>query len=65
MAVRVMVPAPIWLTVPLPEITPAKLTASDRLNTSVPLLATFPTMTPEVPPLPSCSVPPAMVVPPV
>ena len=57
-------PVPIWLTTPAPAMAPLKVTVSDRLNASVPLFVTPPEMSPEVPPLPSCSVPPVMVVPP-
>src|SRR4051812_13197033 len=60
--------APFFTTDPLPERTPEYVTASDRLNSSVPLLtvtllvATLPVMLPVVPPLPIWSVPPVMVV---
>jgi hypothetical protein len=62
--VSVVVPAPICVTRPVPEMTPAKLRALERLKTSVPLSTTSPVIEPVVPPLPSCRVPPEMVVPP-
>ena len=57
-------PVPICLTAPAPEIAPLKVAVSERLKASVPLFVTPPAMLPEVPPLPSCSVPPEIVVPP-
>jgi hypothetical protein len=39
--------------------------SSERLNTSVPLLAIFPEIEPLVPPLPICNTPAEIVVPPV
>jgi hypothetical protein len=59
------VPLPIWLTDPAPEMTPSKVSASERLKASAALLVTLPMMEPLVPPLPSCSVPALIVVPPV
>ena len=58
-------PEPSCCTAPLPEITPAKVSAFDRLKASVALLVTLPVIDPAVPPLPICSVPPPIVVPPV
>ena len=55
---------PAWTSDPLPLIMPAKASVSARSNTSVPSLATSPAMLPVVPPLPSRSVPAAIVVPP-
>jgi hypothetical protein len=49
-------PEPICRTEPPPEIEPAKVESSERLKASVPLLATSPTIEPELPPLPSCRV---------
>jgi hypothetical protein len=63
-AVRIVVPPPIWLTAPVPEIVPGNVTVSLRLKARAPLLATLPTMPPEAPPSPSCSVPALIVVPP-
>jgi hypothetical protein len=45
-------------------MTPPKVTVSERLMAKMPLSATSPMIEPAVPPLPSCSVPPLMVVPP-
>ena len=59
-----VVPEPSWVSAPVPETVPAKVTRSERLKASVPLLATLPAMLPVVPPAPICSVPAAMVVPP-
>ncbi|KGD58782.1 outer membrane autotransporter barrel 6 domain protein [Burkholderia pseudomallei] len=64
--VSVVVPVPICWIPPVPEITPLTVPAlSLRLKISVPLSTTFPTMLPEVPPLPSCKAPAEIVVPPV
>ena len=60
-----VVPVPPWTTVPLPEIKPAKVELSERLNVSVALSVTLPVIAPVTPPLPSCSVPALIVVPPV
>ena len=60
-----VVPVPIWLITPPPEIWPAKVWTSERLKVSAPLSTTLPRIAPEVPPLPSCSVPAEIVVPPV
>ena len=46
-------------------MTPSNTSAFARSNTSVPSLATAPETLPVVPPLPSRSVPAAIVVPPV
>jgi hypothetical protein len=64
-AESVVVPGPIRLTDPEPEIFPANVAASERLNASPALLVTSPTIEPVAPPLPSCSVPAEIVVPPV
>ena len=53
--VRMVVPGPIWLRRPMPEITPGKITRSLRLNAKVPLSAMLPKILPVVPPLPSCN----------
>ena len=58
-------PVPACLTAPLPEITPPKLTASERLNAKVPLSVTLPAIAPKVPPPPICNVPAPIMVPPV
>ena len=65
LAVSMVMPLPISHTPPVPEITPGNVTVSHRSKASVPLSVTLPTMTPVVPPLPSCRVPALMVVPPV
>lgn len=52
-------------TPPVPEIEPAKVWASERLKTSVPLVTTLPAIEPAVPPAPTASVPPEMMVLPV
>ena len=62
MSVRVLLPD--LVTAPLPEIAPAKVTASLRLKVSVESLVTLPTISPEVPPAPTLNAPPLMVVPP-
>ena len=54
----------IFESKPLPEIVPPKTTVSERLIAKVALLLTSPTIEPVVPPLPSCSVPAEMTVPP-
>jgi len=43
---------------------PAKVISSARSNASVPALVTLPASEPLVPPLPTCSVPAAMSMPP-
>jgi hypothetical protein len=62
--VSTVVPAPACVTLPLPEMAPPNVALSERLKTSAPLLATSPMIEPPAPPLPSCSVPAVMVVPP-
>ena len=57
-------PLPSWTSTPLPETVPLKATLSDRLNASVAVFATSPMIEPDVPPLPICSVPWRMAVPP-
>ena len=67
MPVRVVVPVPACVSVPLPLMTPATVSASLRLKISVPPLTTSgpaPSV-PVVPPLPICSVPALIVVAPV
>ena len=64
-AVSTVVPVPIWLSAPEPEMTPPNVIVSLRLNASTPSFATSPTIEPEVPPSPSCKVPATIVVPPV
>jgi hypothetical protein len=60
------VPLPAWVRPPLPLMVPPSVVLPATLDSSVPLLVTSPTIEPVAPPLPSCSVPPAlMVVPPV
>ena len=61
----VSVPVPDWVSDPVPETMPAKVTLSERLKTNVPLFVTLPMIEPDVPPLPICRVPALMVVPPV
>jgi hypothetical protein len=61
----VVVPVPAFTNVPVPEIVLPNVKASERLTAKVPLFTTSPTIDPLVPPLPSCSVPLAIVVPPV
>ncbi|GJD43419.1 hypothetical protein AFCDBAGC_1271 [Methylobacterium cerastii] len=66
--VNVRVPLPLCRSKPAPETPPAKVIASPRLNASVLVLAlraTSPTIEPVVPPVPICSVPVEIVVPPV
>ena len=46
-------------------MTPPKAKVSERLMANVPLSTTSPVIEPLAPPLPSCRVPPVMVVPPV
>jgi hypothetical protein len=59
-----VVPVPICANAPPPEMTPPKEYVSERLMAKMPLSTTLPVSEPVVPPLPSCSVPPVMVVPP-
>ena len=63
-AVSVRVLLPDLVTAPLPEIAPANVTESLRLNVSVPLFVTFPTMDPTDDPPPTLRVPAVIVVPP-
>jgi len=63
-AVSVRVLLPDLVTAPLPEIPPANVTESLRLNVSVPLFVTFPTMDPTDDPPPTLRVPAVIVVPP-
>ena len=63
MPVSDVVPAPIWFTAPVPEITPETVTASDRLKAKVALLTMLPVPSvPAVPPSPTCRVPAEIVV---
>jgi hypothetical protein len=61
----VSVPMPILVSDPVPLIAPLKARSSLRLNVSAALLTISPTIDPVGPPLPICSVPPLIVVPPV
>ena len=58
------VPAPFLVTVPVPDITPAYVRASERSIISAALLAMLPVMLPPVPPAPTLRVPALIVVPP-
>ena len=59
------VPVPACTTLPVPVILPVKFRpASVRLNCNTPLSVMFPVMLPVAAALPSCRVPPLMVVPP-
>ena len=60
----VTVPGPSSSRPPLPLMSPAKATSSERLKASTPLFSTLPAIMPVVPPSPSCRVPPEMIVPP-
>jgi hypothetical protein len=62
--VKMVVPVPSWSTRPVPLIAPASASVFERFSTSAALLVMSPTTAPVVPPLPSCRVPAAMVVPP-
>jgi hypothetical protein len=63
--VRVSVLVPSLLRLPVPEMALATVSALERLKASVPLLATLPApRLPVAPPLPICSVPDEIVVPP-
>ena len=53
------------MNAPVPEMTPPKVKVSDRLMAKIPLSTTSPRIEPLAPPLPSCSAPPLMMVPPV
>ena len=55
---------PDFVTAPEPEIAPAKVTESLRLNVNVPLLTTSPAITPAVDPAPTVMPPAEIVVPP-
>jgi hypothetical protein len=61
----VVTTVPVCVSAPVPEMTPLSASVPVRLIASVPLFTTSPTIEPVAPPLPSCSVPPLMVVPPV
>ena len=60
-----VVPVPSCAKAPDPEMTPPKVNVSERLMAKMPLLVTLPAIEPLAPPLPSCRVPPLIVVPPV
>ncbi len=62
---KVVVPVPSCVTLPVPLIGAAKPAAFDRSMTSAALSTMGPFTMPVVPPLPSCSVPALMVVVPV
>ena len=57
--VSIVVPGPIWLTEPVPEIAAVVVSESARSNTSAPssAMAEVPLIVLLKPPLPSCSVP--------
>ena len=64
---RVVVPVPAFVKLPLPLTAGAKVTLSDRLKIKTPLSVTplvLP-IDPTVPPLPNCRVPALIVVGPV
>ena len=64
-AVSVRLPVPSFVKAPAPVILLAKVRSSLRLMANVPALVMSPAATePDVPPLPSCSVPAEIVVPP-
>ena len=74
MLLRLSAPAPLFVTLPDPEILPVKIYAFDLLKIraallimipAVALLGMIPLTDPEVPPLPRESVPVVMVVMPV
>ncbi len=58
-------PLPFCVTLPVPEITPPKVSASERLNVSAALSTMLPATEPDVPPAPICKVPAVTVVSPV
>ncbi len=63
--VSTSVPLPAWVRPPLPLIVPPSRVLPATLEISAPLLVISPVIAPLAPPLPTCSVPPAlMVVPP-
>ena len=64
MPVSVVVPVPICCSEPVPETTPAKVMLSERSKVRIALSETFPVIDPDVAPLPICSVPAEIVVPP-
>ena len=58
-----VVPVPTWVSAPVPEMTLATVTASERLKARVPLSVTAPVPSvPVVPPAPTCRVPAEIVV---
>jgi hypothetical protein len=63
--VTIVVPGPACTSEPVPEIRLSSVNVPDRLITNVPLFTMSPTTDPLAPPLPSCSVAPEIVVPPV
>ena len=62
--VSVSVPAPAFVTAPLPEITAPNANESERLNARTALFVMSPATEPVVEPLPIANVPPVIVVPP-
>ena len=60
-----VVPGPACTKPPVPEMALPNVNVSERLMAKVPLVTTSPAIDPLAPPLPSCSVPALMVVPPV
>jgi hypothetical protein len=62
--VSVTAPVPAKVTEPVPLMLPPKITASLWSNTRAELLVMSPVMLPVVLPLPICSVPALIVVPP-
>ena len=65
MPVKMSVPGPAWLKLPVPLIAPAKVRLLLWLNTRAALSITLPAMLPVVLPFPICKVPAPIVVPPV
>ena len=58
LAVSIVVPLPIWDTVPVPEITPAMVNVPLRLKLKAPLSVILPDPScPSAPPAPICNVP--------
>ena len=58
----VNVPAPFFVSVPVPLITPAYVTLSDRFQTKAALFTMSAVTEPDVPPLPICTVPALLVI---
>ena len=56
-------PAPAWVSVPVPEMALATVIVFERLNASTALFTTLPEPSvPMMPPAPTCNVPAVMVV---